>query len=252
MNKAGGTGTDSYSFKGLPTATRLGRIKHEAWTGKFISRFLSHLPASSCVIEIGPGRGEFARECQKRGWQYTGIEASHTFYDPLRMTGIRVLQVRVPPVPLPDASADLIHADQVIEHFNTSTEFTEFLAEAHRVLKPGGVLSLACPNLQTMGNIFYDCDYTHRLGFTKNNLERACLDYGFRVNISTHYISLFLGSGFAYHCVRYLLMVPLKIVNLALVSEIIDNIPFTKNLRKRITKTLFDNVYIQAERPYAT
>jgi hypothetical protein len=82
-----------------------------------------------------------------------------------------------------------------------------------------------------MGNIFYDCDYTHRLGFTKDNLERACLDY-----------------GFAYYCVRYLPMVPLKIVNLALVSEIIDNIPFTKTLRKRITKTLFDNVYIQAER----
>ena len=211
--------------------------------------FLPSFPARSSVVEIGPGRGEFANECQKRGWDYTGIEVSQKFLRPLKEMGLHVIEARVPPIPLPDASADLIHADQVIEHFHTTEDFTCFLSEAHRVLKPGGVLSLACPNLQTMGGVFYDCDYTHRLGFTKNNLERALADYGFRVNIATHYINLFLGRGFAYHCARHLLIVPLKIVNLALVAEIIDNIPFTKNLRKRVTKTLLDNVYIQAARP---
>jgi SAM-dependent methyltransferase len=249
MNKTDPTKTDSYSFQGLPAATRLGRMKQEAWSEKFIARFLSSLPDGCTVVEIGPGRGEFARECLRKGWQYTGIEASQKFLRPLSEMGLNAIEARVPPIPFPDVSADLIHADQVIEHFNTIGDFTGFLSEAHRVLKPGGVLSLACPNLQTMGDLFYDWDYTHRLGFTKNNLERALLDYGFKVNISTHYINLFLGSGFAYHCVRYLLIVPVKIVNLALVAEIIDNISLTKNLRKRITKTLFDNVYIQAERP---
>jgi SAM-dependent methyltransferase len=249
MNEDHKTRIDSYSFKGLPAATRLGQIRSEAWARKFVSHFLSHLSADSCVVEIGPGRGEFARECLQRGWQYTGIEASHEFGRPLIEMGLNVIEARVPPIPLPDAFADLIHADQVIEHFNTTEDFTGFLSEAHRVLKPGGVLSLACPNFQTMGGIFYDWDYTHRLGFTKNNLERACLDYGFKVNVSTYYISLSLGSGFAYHCARHLLIVPLKIVNLALVAEIIDRIPFTKNLRKRVTKTLNDNVYVQAIRP---
>jgi SAM-dependent methyltransferase len=251
MNKTDTTKADLYSVKGLPTATRLGQIKQQAWAKKFIAHFLLHLPGDCCVVEIGPGRGDFARECQRRGWEYSGIEASQAFYGPLKEMGIRVLQSRVPPIPLADASADLIHADQVIEHFNTTQDFTDFLAEAHRVLKPGGTLSLACPNLQTMGHLFYDCDYTHRLGFTKNNLERACLDYGFKVNVSTHYINLFLGSGLAYHCVRQVLIACLKIVNVALVAEIIDNIRFTKNLRKRVTKTLFDNVYVQAQRPTA-
>lgn len=249
MSKSDTTKTDSYSFQGLPSATRLGRKKSEAWSGKFIARFLSNLSAGCSVVEIGPGRGEFARECQRRGWQYTGIEASQTFFDPLKRSGIRTVQARVPPIPFPDASVDLIHADQVIEHFNTIRDFTEFLAEAHRVLRPGGILSLACPNLQTMGDVFYDCDYTHSLGFTKNNLERACLDYGFRVRVSTHYTNLFLGNGFVYHCVRHLLIVPLKIVNLAAIAEIMESVPFTKNLRKRVTKTLLDNIYIQAIRP---
>lgn len=249
MNKADTPTSDSYSFKGLPSATKLGRIKHEAWTGKFIARFLSDVPVDSQVVEIGPGRGEFARECLRKGWRYTGIEASQVFYEPLQAAGIRVVQASVPPIPLPDASTDLIHADQVIEHFNTIRDFTGFLAEAHRVLKPGGILSLACPNLQTMGDVFYDCDYTHSLGFTKNNLERACLDYGFRVRVSTHYINLFLGNGFVYHCVRHLLIVPLKIVNLAVIAEIIESVRFTKNLPKRVTKTLLDNVYVQAIRP---
>ncbi len=46
-------------------------------------------------------------------------------------------------MPLPDASVDLAVSFETVEHI---TEQKEFLAELARVLKPGGVLVMSCPN----------------------------------------------------------------------------------------------------------
>ncbi len=54
-------------------------------------------------------------------------------------------------VPLPDDSAHLVFALEIIEHL---TSPFHLLAEAHRILAPGGHLIITTPNVTRIGNIF--------------------------------------------------------------------------------------------------
>jgi len=53
-------------------------------------------------------------------------------------------------VPFPDSFFDVVHADQVIEHIG---KLDNFLAEIHRVLKPGGYTIISTENASSWHNI---------------------------------------------------------------------------------------------------
>jgi SAM-dependent methyltransferase len=53
----------------------------------------------------------------------------------------------------PDQSFEAIHAAQVIEHFDSS-DAAAFLAEASRVLMPGGVIVLSTPGVRNVWDTF--------------------------------------------------------------------------------------------------
>jgi len=53
------------------------------------------------------------------------------------------------PLPLPDSSFDYIFSEHVIEHLWHKDGF-HFLCECHRVLKPGGKIRLATPDLKNI------------------------------------------------------------------------------------------------------
>ncbi len=50
------------------------------------------------------------------------------------------------PIPLPDASFDWLHSEHLIEHVPQAGAI-QFLKEAHRLLKPGGLLRISTPDL---------------------------------------------------------------------------------------------------------
>lgn len=50
-------------------------------------------------------------------------------------------------VPLPDGAADFVYHSHVLEHL-TRQDGERFLRECHRILKPGGVLRIAVPDLE--------------------------------------------------------------------------------------------------------
>jgi SAM-dependent methyltransferase len=54
-------------------------------------------------------------------------------------------------VPLPDQSAQLVFALEIIEHLNSPFHL---LAEAYRILAPGGQVIITTPNVTRIGNIF--------------------------------------------------------------------------------------------------
>lgn len=56
---------------------------------------------------------------------------------------------------IPDATADLIYAAHVLEHFGR-WEFRAVLSEWRRVLKPGGSLRLAVPDFAACAKLYYE------------------------------------------------------------------------------------------------
>jgi SAM-dependent methyltransferase len=53
-------------------------------------------------------------------------------------------------IPYPDSSVDVVYHSHLFEHLDRDVGF-EFLKETKRVLKPGGVLRICCPDLE------YEC-----------------------------------------------------------------------------------------------
>jgi predicted SAM-dependent methyltransferase len=50
-------------------------------------------------------------------------------------------------IPLPDGSLEVVYSSHVLEHLDSS-EAERFLAEVYRVLRPGGIIRLALPDLR--------------------------------------------------------------------------------------------------------
>lgn len=57
------------------------------------------------------------------------------------------------PLPLADVTCDVVYASHVLEHF-TRSESRAFLNECRRVLRPGGILRIVVPDLETIARLY--------------------------------------------------------------------------------------------------
>jgi predicted SAM-dependent methyltransferase len=119
----------SFSEKKLTTYGSVRRGKIEQHRLRLLHRYKA--PPGE-MFEIGPGHGTLAEQAVHAGWKYTAIEASPILVDVLKKKGLRVIESWTPPLPLPDASADVVYADQVLEHMSGIDAARQFAAEAHR------------------------------------------------------------------------------------------------------------------------
>ncbi len=132
-----------------------------------------HRPASGEMFEIGPGHGTLAEQAVEAGWRYTAIEASPILVDVLRKKGLAVIESWTPPIPIPDASADVVYADQVLEHMSGIDAARQFTAEAFRALRPGGIFFVVVPDYLKERTFFWDVDYTHNFVTTERRVQAA-------------------------------------------------------------------------------
>jgi predicted SAM-dependent methyltransferase len=65
-------------------------------------------------------------------------------------------------LPMGDASAALIYASHVLEHFGRH-EYKAVLTEWYRVLEPGGILRLAVPDFAACAALYYESGLADRL-----------------------------------------------------------------------------------------
>lgn len=60
------------------------------------------------------------------------------------------------PLPFENEEFDAVYSSHVLEHFS-KIEASNFLSEIHRVLKPGGILRIAVPDLERFAKGYLDC-----------------------------------------------------------------------------------------------
>jgi SAM-dependent methyltransferase len=98
------------------------------------------------VLDAGCGAGEFVEEFARRGADSSGVEFNAekvACYRQRHPDSPRVTQGDIAQIAAPDASFDLILFNEVLEHV---PEEEAVLAEAHRLLRPRGILALFGPN----------------------------------------------------------------------------------------------------------
>jgi SAM-dependent methyltransferase len=129
-------------------------------------RFLSaHLPVDRKpeILEIGPGRGEFAARLMEGGYtNYDVVEPNATLRATLASLRIRHSKsYLIPDLLEADESYDAIIVCDVLEHLNDTRDARRFVSEARRVLRVGGILFILSPDLMDWKEDFYNCDFSH-------------------------------------------------------------------------------------------
>jgi SAM-dependent methyltransferase len=229
----------SFSEKQLTTygSSRRGKIERHR-----LALLHRHRPPPGDLFEIGPGHGTLAEQAVDAGWQYTAIEASPILVDVLTKKGLRVIESWTPPIPIPDASADVVYADQVLEHMSGIDAARHFTAEAFRALRPGGVFFVVVPDYLKERTFFWDVDYTHNFVTTERRVRQLFNDNGFQIRQVERSI------GVATGLTRDVLAAAALVVNIPGVDAL-SRYTRTEELLFKIRKNLFETLTFVAVKP---
>lgn len=97
------------------------------------------------LLDVGCGTGVFLRLAQGRGWEVAGTELSPYAARAVGGNGLRVLEGEIWEANFPAGAFDVVTCWHAIEHASCPRRVVE---EMYRVLRPGGWLVLATPNLE--------------------------------------------------------------------------------------------------------
>ena len=197
--------------------------------------------APADFLEVGPGQGAIADLAREAGYRYTAVEPSTILCDQLRARGIDVTEAFTPPIPADDASMDVIYSDQVVEHMSGIDAARAWVAEALRILKPGGVLFVVVPDYLKERGFFWDIDYTHNFITTERRMRQLLYDGGFDVTGMVRSIGLATGVQ------RDLLAGAALLANLP-GTDALSRYTKTEELLFKVRKNLFETLAFTARR----
>jgi SAM-dependent methyltransferase len=194
------------------------------------------------MFEIGPGHGSLAEQAVDAGWNYTAVEASPILIDVLRKKGLKVLEAWTPPMPMADASADVVYADQVLEHMSGIDAARQFTAEAIRSLRPGGIFFVVVPDYLKERTFFWDVDYTHNFVTTERRVRQLFNDSGFEI------LHVERAIGVATGLARDVLAAAALVANLPGVNALSRHTG-TEDFVFKVRKNLFETLTFVAQKP---
>ncbi len=89
------------------------------------------------LVDLACGAGLFAEHAANRGYRHVGVDLSPTALPQARAHGVLVARADVLHLPLRTGVGDVVLAGEILEHV---TDLAGAVAEACRVLRPGGTL----------------------------------------------------------------------------------------------------------------
>jgi len=156
----------------------LGRIDRAAVGGSD-----RHAPRGR-LLEIGSD-GQFLRLAAARGWSVVGLQPEvGTCATAASLYGVELMPTTLAEARFPDASFDVVVTFHVLEHVASPRELCR---ESLRVLRPGGVLCVETPNLDSrwfrlLGRRWRQFIPDHYWFFSPATLRRLLTDLGYRVD----------------------------------------------------------------------
>lgn len=153
---------------------------------RYANNILDFLPVKSGrLLDVGCGFGWVVSEAEKRGFKAIGIDQAKPYIE----LGKQVLHVELINTSLEKFSTkekfDVVILNHVLEHIKKPDEF---LTKIRQLLKSGGLLFVACPNINSlMYWIFRDRWYglqpaQHVWQFTEKTLPALIAKNGFEID----------------------------------------------------------------------
>ncbi len=172
----------TYGYQLSPAATPLGLSRERRQRFDKYVAFLPYPGKGARVLDIGCGNGRFLMQMRLAGWEVFGVEPDPKAAAQAVAAGLDVRVGLVADAKFPAAHFDAVTMSHVLEHLH---EPVVSLRECHRILKPGGMISIATPNLASIGHRLFGSDWfalqppTHLVLFTPDSLRRALRSAGF-------------------------------------------------------------------------
>jgi SAM-dependent methyltransferase len=127
--------------------------------------FLSWIPRTARIVDAGCGLGKWVMYLKRLGYDIVGIDSNEMALAKLRDSdgSLRLELGNVLEIGYPDDYFDAYISMGVVEHFEDGPQLA--LKEAHRVLKPGGLVFVSVPTVNVLRKFF---------GRSLRNLIKAC------------------------------------------------------------------------------
>lgn len=133
-------------------------------------------------MDVGAGNGAYLLSVRSAGWEIVGVEPDPAAAAVARRTGLDVREGSIHSLQSGDGTFDVITMNHVIEHVH---EPRKVLSEAFRLLRPGGILYLETPNIESYGHRRFGRHWRglepprHLVLFNWNSLEALLSEVGF-------------------------------------------------------------------------
>jgi len=154
---------------------------------EILVRAAEHVPllrGCAPVLDLGCGRGELVEVLQREGIEARGIDGDPAMVEACRRRGLDAVLGALPEAlaEVADSSVGAVTAIHLLEHLPTAG-WAKLLEEARRVLRPGGVLLVECPNPETLrvGSGGFWADPTHRVPVHPQAVELVARAVGLEI-----------------------------------------------------------------------
>jgi 2-polyprenyl-3-methyl-5-hydroxy-6-metoxy-1,4-benzoquinol methylase len=138
------------------------------------------------IMEVGAGFGTFCGEVKNRNvfTRVVAVEPTPDLAKTCRERGLEVLEMPVESIQL-DAGGlfDVVASFEVIEHLFAPVDFVGHMT---RLLRPGGIMMLTCPNgqgfdIETLGTASNTVDHEHLNYFNPESLAKLLTSCGLEI-----------------------------------------------------------------------
>ncbi len=147
-----------------------------------LSAYAERFEGSGPVVDLGCGRGEFLEALRERGLDARGVEGNANVVRECREKGLDVVEGDLVDFLRAQAGGSLggVFSAQVAEHLPPPV-LVAMLAEAHRALRPGGLLLLETVNPRSVTGLLevFNRDLTHERPLHPDTLRFLAAAAGF-------------------------------------------------------------------------